>query len=166
MLVTTLCAAEQRIVKWVASQRQSSNGLTREQKQGPQGDDVTDLNGFAGEMAFCKVANIYPDFSVAPRKGGHDCLFHGWRLDVKTTEYDDGDLLVRVTKSPSACDGYVLMVGSFPGPYRVAGWTLASEVCRADRLGDKGHGPTYVMSQRQLRPGYPLSDRVVAAGNK
>ena len=62
-MVVTLNDAEQRLARYLARQRYESNrnqGVTNN-RVGPQSDEVTDLEGIAAEIAFCKLFNVYPD---------------------------------------------------------------------------------------------------------
>lgn len=151
---TTLTPTERAIIKRIAAARRLSNrrnGVANG-RIGPQDDDTTDLEGIAAEMAFCKLCNLYPDLNVSPRSGGHDCVGkNGARIDVKATTYDSGQLLACISKDITDADVYVLMVGRFPGPYRLAGWATADELLAVDNVTDLGHGPTYAMPQEKLR---------------
>jgi len=148
-----LSESEQAIAQYLATARTVSNrtGGIANKRVGPQSDELTDLNGIGGELAFCRLVNVWPDVSISPRKGGADCLVRDKRVDVKTTTYETGRLVVVPGKGREDADIYVLMVGTFPGPYRVAGWAYASEVLMAERLTDLGHGPTYAVPQDELR---------------
>lgn len=148
-----LNAAEQQIAKFLAKQRHQENRRNgvENNRIGPQSDWETDLNGIGAELAFAKLLNVYPDMSIGVRRGGSDCRSaRGNRIDVKATQYQSGRLLAVKGKRPSDADIYVLMVGRFP-TYRWAGWATAQELIREDNITDLGHGPTYALSQSELR---------------
>jgi len=81
--------------------------------------EVLDVNGVAGELAFCRL--IGADDSEIRRIGVTsaalgtdlgDVEWNGYRIDVKTTHYANGHLLITENKlKNSAIDGYVLMTG-------------------------------------------------------
>lgn len=115
--------------------------------------DVIGMNedGFIGEYAFCKANNLFFDITSQPRRGGYDCLFHGQRIDVKTTLWETGKLMVKDIGNEDV-DVYVLAIFNgqtvtFPG------------YCTAQRLRRDGkrynnpdgtHG--YEMLQSELTP--------------
>ena len=92
------------------------------------GDDDLKLNvlGFAGEFAFAKLFNVFPDlFTLEVRKqshraGGVDAhLPNGLRVDVKTTGRDPSGggfgITIEANKDEDAADVYVLMgAAQFP----------------------------------------------------
>lgn len=165
LVSTKLTNAEQYWARLLAEERTRRNrqaGVVNA-RQGPQTDEQTDLNGVGGEWAFCKAANVWPDLTTDCRRGGYDCLVKGWRVDVKTTEYETGRLLATLKTSPADQDIFVLMVGAFPGPYRIAGWAWAEELLAQETITDLGRGPGHVLRQAQLAPweGFPprRSDR-------
>ena len=154
-----LTAAEQRIVRFIAksrSQTNRQNGIT-DARVGPQSSEDLDIIGFGAEMAFCKMFNVYPDFSVQPRKGGADCLRFGNAIDVKSTTYGKGKLLAVPNKELLAADVYALMIVEWAykddeseALFRFAGFAKASELLAENRLTDLGHGPTYAINQDEL----------------
>ena len=107
----------------------------------------TEVEGVGGELAFAKMCNLYPDFSVVP--GKYDFIAHGMTVDVKTTKHKNGRLLVSSTKKISDCDSYVLVVGSMPR-YEMIGWAYAPEIINEEHLGELGNGPVYMMDQSEL----------------
>ena len=145
----TLSEAEQKIVTWVAKCRYQcarQNGI-KNARIGGQSNEFTDLNGFGGEMAFCRLLNIYPDFSIYPRKGGFDCKIDDQKTDVKTTKYASGRLLVRNHKTEDTVEIYALMVGEFP-TYWFAGWISSEQLF--NRKPDPNFKNSYVAEQYEL----------------
>lgn len=146
----TLNESEQRIARWLAKQRYANNrkNNVEDRKVGPQSNEFTDLNGIGAELAFCKMLNIYPDLSVCPRSGGHDCISpKGYKIDVKSTKYENGRLLAMLGKEDA--EVYVLVVGEFP-TYRWVGWARADELICEENIIDLGHGDTYALPQERL----------------
>jgi len=62
----TLNESEIRIAKWLAKMRFHNNRQSSimDKKIGKQSAEETDLNGIGAEMAFCKLVNVYPDFTI------------------------------------------------------------------------------------------------------
>lgn len=144
--------AEQRLAQFVAKKRYAA---AREQniensRMGDQSDEDTDLNGVGAEIAWCKMNNVYPDLDVSgPVKGPDGMTRTGVRVDVKGTKYPNGHLLAVRWKGQGEVDVYCLMVGELPR-YRCAGYMVAEELLRPERLKDFGHGPGYAASQDEL----------------
>lgn len=107
-----------------------------------------DLEGFAAEMAFCKIANCYPDLDNRV-DNGYDCVWQGRKVDVKTTRYKTGKLLATLKDNKNA-DLYVLMIGEFP-TYRLAGVIEASEFLVERNIRDLGRGRGYCLEQKYLK---------------
>jgi len=119
-----------------------------DRKRGKQSADFIDLQGVAGEFAFCKLFNIYPDtniISYAP----YDCVAMGvGTVEVKTTEYPNGRLSVPLGESgkvgtgnkDKCADYYVLMTGnasdiSRPVDFTMAGWVAGADLLIRKRVG-------------------------------
>ena len=147
----TLSEVEQAIARHIGKLRQKANRAKGVQNNriGPQSDDDTDVEGFAAELASCKLFNVYPDFSIEPRSGGKDFEHMGVRFDTKETSYPFGQLLATMGKRVGDVDVYVLMIGKLP-TYRFAGCAKASELLLPERITDLGHGDTYALPQSDL----------------
>ena len=115
---------------------------------GPQSDKETDLEGISGEIAFSKLFNIYPDMNTNERSD-YDAVIMGERIDVKTTKYPNGRLLVRKEKKDHPADWYALMVGQFP-VYELVGFAKSEAVFQRENLMDLGHGMSYGVSGKSL----------------
>lgn len=106
--------------------------------------------GLAGEFAFCKMFNMYPDFTIEPRSGGADCKDdYDFGYDVKTTDRENGMLISTLKENPDV-DFYALMTGTIPTfTYRgeVPALTLRDE----KNIVDLGHGKSYALSQERLK---------------
>jgi hypothetical protein len=144
---------EQKLAKLVAKERYDTNRENKvvNNRIGKQSNEQTDLNGIGAEIAFCKYANLYPDYSVFPRKGGADCISRtGKKIDVKTTTYSTGHLIAVGTTTIGNVDVYVLMIGDFP-IYEFKGWCTEDELIQNKNLKDFGYGKlSYSLSQEQL----------------
>lgn len=149
-MTITLNEAEQRLAKFLAKGRSDANRASNTQdcKIGGQSGELTDLDGIAAEIAFCKIHNVYPDLNLDARPAA-DCILHnGASVDVKSTRYASGRLLAVRWKKPNV-DMFALMVGVFPS-YRYAGSLSAVELLSDTKLRDLGHGMTYAADQSEL----------------
>lgn len=147
-----LTEAEQRLAKFLATRRYQnarSKGLFNA-KMGDQSNELTDLEGIASEIAFCKLANIYPDLDLDHTNPADCYLRDGRSVDVKSTTYSSGRLLSVRWKNVSEVDLFVLMVGQFPR-YRCAGFMSSAELIQPNRLVDLGHGEGYAATQNELQ---------------
>lgn len=111
-----------------------------------------DINGFGAEVAFCKIANVYPDFTTHIRSGGEDCILsNGIKVDVKWTSLDPPRLLVKqYMKQKGDVGVYVLMIGEYP-KYSVVGFASDDEVFNAP-ITNYGYGDNYTIEAKDLRP--------------
>ena len=120
----TLTAGEVRLGRFVARERRESNrfaGFPDRTHSRDMSSYEVDLVGVFGEMAFCKLFNIYWDGNGEPRLSvddDGDCTIRAYgfdlRCDVKTTEWETGRLLLpRYTDKP-AIKIYGLMTCTFP----------------------------------------------------
>jgi len=150
--VVTLNEAEQRLAEYVARARYHNNrknGVV-DRKMGGQSNELTDLDGIAGEIAFCKLFNVFPDLQTE-RPGGR-C--DAWTrtlgaVDVKATWRPRGRLLVTMKKKDKPPDTFALMIGDYP-TYRFVGWARAEDVIVPGTLRDLGRGVSHVVDQDRL----------------
>ena len=152
--------AEQRLAKYLARRRYSSNrasGVT-DKKVGDQSVEQTDLLGIAGEIAVAKYLNLYPDTTISIRSGSCDLQTHnGLMIDVKTSAYHTARLTAPITTQIHKASVYVLVVGTMP-TFKIVGWAWAKDLINDGRVGDLGHGPTYVLEQEWLEKPERLRD--------
>ena len=107
------------------------------------------------ELAFCKMFNLYPDLDtdrMPPYPEFDAVLRDGWTVDVKTTRYDDGRLLVDVRKGRKVdgVDFYCLMTGEFPGPYTFRGFMAKSVLVKPERKRVVSGHEAYAADQSEL----------------
>jgi len=119
---------------------------------GNQSNAFTDINAMAGEIAFCKMFNRYPDMSVDEHPV-YDVLMFGCTVDVKTTRYDSGKLLATLKCAGKPCDYYSLMVGDYTksNNFDYRGSTTGHELFSKNNIGSLGYGDTYIINQSNLR---------------
>lgn len=147
-----LTDAEQLIVRQLALLRHTLSRMADlpNEKVANLPDEQIDLEGMAAEWIFCKALNVYPDLDGGPRT--YDCTYYGKTIDVKSTQREQGRLIVRTDKIADPCDYYVLVTGTFPGPYTIRGVAEAQHVFAPKRLTDLGYGPVYAIPQSDLYP--------------
>ena len=146
---------EQKIAVLIAEQRYKTNremGI-KNRKAGSQSTYQTEVEGVGGELAFGKAFNLYPDFSTT--RGDYDLKIVDTTIDVKTTHYFTGRLIVPTTKKISDCDVYVLVVGEMPN-YTIVGWLQSQHIINDEHRGNVGTGPVYLAEQTELQ-GFPIN---------
>ena len=142
-------------------QTNTSGAGVVEQKRAPDKSGF-ELNflGVIAEIAFARLANIYPDMTTNPRAGGIDAILNGWRVDIKGTAKIDGDLMVKDTakdryyanpESPRVPNLYVMAVVT-GNVVTFHGAITAAEVFSAHPLKNKGRGLNYYVTQSKLHP--------------
>ena len=125
-----------------------SNNINDTQRDKRNKSDV-ELDGLIGEYAFCKINNIFMDIDVCVRSGSYDCMYKGYRLDIKTTRHTNGRLIAYPKKNPDV-DIYVLCIidgnkVSFPG------YAKTEELFKEENIVNLGYGDTYAINQENLR---------------
>ena len=118
-------------------------------KIGPQSGLDSDMDGILGELAFCKIFNVFPDIGLKPRSGSADAIMNEKRIDIKTTRHQNGRLLSTLKSNPDV-DIYVLAVID-DANIELRGYALTADLIREDRIKDLGHGKGYAMEQSELR---------------
>lgn len=121
----------------------------RDAKIGPQSGIDGDQDGILGELAFCQLMNVWPDFGLSPRYGSADAVVSGKRIDVKTTRVKTGRLLATVKGNPDV-DIYVLAIID-GDEVKFPGYAMASDLFSPERIKNLGHGEGYAMEQHALR---------------
>jgi hypothetical protein len=121
----------------------------KDAKMGKQDGAEADVLGFAGEYAFAKQFNTFPDIGLSPRSGSADGVFKNLRYDIKSTNLPNGRLLCTL-KENTDVDIYVLAIVNLP-TVNIVGWVYSKELRLEKNLKDLGHGNGYVLDQSQLR---------------
>ena len=152
-IIIRLNQAEKEIAAKMALIRQVTNRTqgTVNQKVHDKDSLEVDREGFAGELAFCKIFKLYPDFgnTRADADAYHPEL--KW-VDVKTAPEQHHNLLVRQPKADHPADTYALMIGTWKiGTFSFMGYATREEVFRDDNLVDPGFGICHRVMQKDLR---------------
>jgi hypothetical protein len=144
---------EQRLCKHVAKARldNNNNDGIYNAKISDESDEYIDLEGFAGELAFCKIFNVFPDLEIFSRTSSEDfgdATYLNKQIDIKTTSHRHGRLIAtRWTKNN--VQAYALMVGEFP-EYEFKGFMSKKEFIKEDRIDNLGKGKLYLAYQNEL----------------
>jgi hypothetical protein len=158
---------ELRLARWVGRKRYDANtGTTVDRKVGGGSALFIDENGTCGEFAAAKLFNVFPDLTLYNRADSHagDMLVGSYTVDIKTTHYATGILVITLDKLLEKCpDAFALMTGDFrKGPeYTYHGGIDARRVFEDQFLGDLGHGPSRVVERKHLigNPGLWLTHK-------
>jgi hypothetical protein len=153
---------EMILAKEICKSRNNDEGLRREMKVSNDPDII--FNGYCGELAFCKLFNCYPDFTTEIQSNAlgtdkADVILNGKNIDIKTTKYKTGNLVVKRTKKING-DYFALMVGTAP-MFEFKGFKRQCEVITPERLIDFHGVPSYVVPASEL-----ISDNVIELRGK
>jgi hypothetical protein len=151
--VITLSEYEQEIAKMCAEKRSKNNRRHNVKNNNftAYSDFEVDLQGFGGEMAFCKLFKLYPDMEIGVRSAKEDkgdCTLDGFRIDVKTSRNDNGNLFVGINKQPTVY-AYALMTGLFP-QFTFRGFILTSDMMSTNRVTKMPGGICFKAEQNEL----------------
>ncbi len=151
MKKTTLTTAEQKLARYITEARKRNNETlgVREQYVAKEKKAENELNGVAGEIAFCKMFNVYPDLMI-----GHwdykDAMYNGHSIDIKTVSKPNLRLICKRSKEKKQLpDYYALMFGVFP-EYEFKGFITSNNFINDEHLEDLGHGLTFVAEHDEL----------------
>lgn len=164
----TLTALEQVFCEAVAESRRLNNRSSGvpDKKMGGQSGQETDLCGVGAEFAFCKLFNLFPDLSIEPRSAAvgtdaeKDSNLFGWLIDIKGTNLVNGRLLSRPMDAKyethaarTSTNLFALMTGPYP-TFTFRGFFSKEDLLQPRRVGNLGHGPTYIAAQHELYNAY------------
>ena len=154
----TLNEGEINLCRYMAYNRGRVNrkaGVRDRKGSGERGYDI-DFRGYAGELAFCKIRNIYPDFSIhwQERKADRECdcidPCYG-PVDVKTIRsHGEIGMYVQAYTIKSHSPSYVAMQWDFPR-MSCLGYATRDEIFTPDHQRMMGNGQTvYGVPRREL----------------
>jgi hypothetical protein len=151
MKIVVLSQPECRIATYVGNlRRKISLAYGHSTRQDFTSDGFrNDVEAAAAEMAVAKCLNIYPEWQPTPGTvPKFDLTWDGQRLDVKSTQRPDGNLLIPYLDKELL---YVLVCGTMP-QYRILGGIRGSEVPVAERWVTLEHGPCWLVPADKLEP--------------
>lgn len=142
---------EQKIAEFIAKVRTKSSRASgiKNLKVGPQSDQQTELEGAGSELAAAKILNVWPDLN--PDKPAiEDFIYKNLTVDVKTTKYPNGRLILPLYKKNKACDYYMLMIGSFP-TYKCVGLASKEKLIDDSNIASFGRNLHHTLEQNELK---------------
>ena len=157
--LVNLTEEEIELARKISTERQRRNeeSTNKNARIDPDKDDIEMMmEGFCGELAFCKIFGTKPDFTTDPRKSRDDdgdTVYNSKNIDVKTTKVFGGSLQAPKW-TDSNVDAYALMHGSFKehnAGFVFKGFMTKKEFIRPERLGTLGHGLTYLADYLELK---------------
>lgn len=153
--VIELNETERRLAEYLSKARQAfdcGRGISDLRQDESRGSHEIALEGIGGELAYCKLMNVYPDLRHDSPWECVDAVIDGtMRVDVKTTGNESGKLYVYGGKESGRVDYFALMVGKFPR-YRYAGRIGSDDMLQGWRLKEvvAGRRKCYVAGQDEL----------------
>jgi hypothetical protein len=149
-LKVTLNNPEQKLVESISLDRRHYDKKVKRTDQ-LQADKkkarFIEINGLGGEIAVAKALNLYPDINTEDISRFDILLPNGKKLEIKTTEYPHGKLIVR---KKNAADIYVLVTGVIPD-YTIVGYIFKKDL-DLYKTEELNKGTAYVVEQDKLRP--------------
>jgi hypothetical protein len=126
-----------------------TNGVVDKQ-MGTQDPIEIDRDGVLSEMAVAKHLNLWPDLSIRSEKVLSDLIGRkGDRIDVKSTRYKTGRLLIHRDKKVDDVDVYILAIVDV-NDVDLFGFISSKDAIQEKNLDDLGRGLTYVIPQTML----------------
>ena len=111
------------------------------------------VNGFGAELAFCRLFNTKFDMGTNQYENHFNkndtVLNTGESVDVKTTKYKSGRLLVRLGKEKKKVDLYCLMIGEFP-TFEFKGFARYDDIIDSSNIIEIKGVPSYALTQDKL----------------
>jgi len=143
---------EMELAMKISCMRYGSNRLAgiRNGKVGNQSDFETEFIGMCGEIAFCRMFNIYPDLTIIAGGNPYDCLLVSTRIDVKTTHWLNGKLLSKAKNEYPEIDVFALVVGEPASmEFTFVGWQTYKELRMKKNISEQFKG-SYALPQDEL----------------
>ena len=151
-MIISMTPSETAIAQVLAVMRNTNarhNNVTDKQvsKQSPI---EIDRDGVLSEMAFGKAFNLYPDLAVKSTRSGVDLVGkNGNRIDVKSTRYKAGRLIIHIDKPLDEVDIYALAIVDGDN-VDLVGYIKAIDAMKKENIKDLGYGDVYVIEQDAL----------------
>lgn len=151
-MIVNMSPSETAIAQVLAVMRNTNarhNNVTDKQvsKQSPI---EIDRDGVLSEMAFGKAFNLYPDLAVKSTRSGVDLVGkNGNRIDVKSTRYKAGRLIIHIDKPLDEVDIYALAIVDGDN-VDLVGYIKAIDAMKKENIKDLGYGDVYVIEQDAL----------------
>lgn len=145
--------AEIRLVGYVTRMRIEYNQKTGARATVYTNESLFENNrqGYGGEVAFCRLANVFPDTEYTIRSV-HDAVVDGHTVDVKTTRNKTGVMYVKKMHHEDFPEYYAQMVGDFP-EYTFMGYVKKEDALQEWRVREfpQHNSSSYVIEQNELK---------------
>ena len=125
----------------------SDMAATMVEDQARTSDPDVILAGFEGELAFCKIHNVFHFKSSESR--AWDAVVGDKYVDVKTTPVKHGSLLVKYGGEARPAELYALVIKS-GRKFTYKGYATAKQMFNPRNLGDLGYGRVWIVGQEDL----------------
>ena len=125
----------------------SDMAATMVEDQARTSDPDVILAGFEGELAFCKIHNVFHFKSSESR--AWDAVVGDKYVAVKTTPVKHGSLLVKYGGEARPAELYALVIKS-GRKFTYKGYATAKQMFNPRNLGDLGYGPVWIVGQEDL----------------
>ena len=149
----TLDRFERRLAKNLAKERQNwcvrMNVMDQKKAAKLSGVLITE-EGTAAEIAFAKVFNLCPDFSVCQFSKFDFVLVSGLRVDAKQSGNKRGNLIVKAATKRNGTDLFALVLGSDQTNFSIWGYAWAGDLLRPENLDMTLPVPGYRMRRADL----------------
>lgn len=151
-MIVNMTPSESAIAQMLAVMRNTNarhNNVTDKQV-GKQSPIEIDRDGVLSEMAFGKAFNLYPDLAVKQTRSGVDLVGkNGNRIDVKSTRYKSGRLIIHIDKPLDEVDIYAFAIVDGDN-VDLVGYIKAKDAMKKENIKDLGYGDVYVIEQDAL----------------
>ena len=150
-MIITLSESEVYFLRIIASTRSmmSRSKKVVDQKFCDKSGFEIDFDGCLSEYAFCKWHNVHYDISFGDDTAGKpDCVYKNLTIDIKSTRYKTGRLVVKL--KPQPVDMYILAIVENDYTIRFAGYSRTEDLLKPENIRNLGTGDSYVLDQDQL----------------
>lgn len=151
-MIVNMTPSETAIAQMLAVMRNTNARQNKvvDKQVGKQNPIEIDRDGVLSEMAFGKVFNLYPDLAVTPTRSGVDLVGrNGKRIDVKSTRYRMGRLIIHIDKPVGEVDIYAFAIVDGDA-VDLVGYIKTEDAMRQENIKDLGYGDVYVIEQDAL----------------
>jgi hypothetical protein len=126
-----------------------------------------ELNGAGAEIAFSKWFGIFPNLGTVLERGAPDYSIHGVRLDVKSNDRPQGNLLLPWHLKRGRADIYIYLAGSVRrAHYELVGWTTEGIAFQDKYIQDLPRGKTRIVPRADLYPVFDLPRAIRQFANR
>ncbi len=152
-MIVHLSEHEMILVKLLGLLRHHANISAKTIDRKRSTEDGADINivGVMAEYAFCKWKNVFMDCSTENRSGSYDVLCNGFRIDIKATKNQNGNLICQLKQNLDV-DIYILALVN-QNSVEFLGWISSFDLRKEENIKDlSGNGSKcYFMERSRLK---------------